>query len=370
MNKFALLVGLFLLIFSACSQQKPVKLGFIGGLTGPASELGHQSRNGVMLAVEEWNAKGGAHGFPIQVIYKDDQNNASLVPQIIQDLIESRVELIIGPTNSAIAVVAAPLASESEILMFGTSVSTDLLSNIDDYFLRAIPATRKNAQHTAEYVLENVSFNSFVTINDKSNLAYTGRWIESFIERITKSGKNHLHAAQFDSDIENSLDPIYQELDQIDADVIVVCANPADTAYLTRYVRTLKPDNTIVTCEWSNSELLIKLAGGEAEGIISPQFAAGPKTRDSYAELERRFERRFKKPMLSAGFIGYVTANTVIDALIRKPEKQHIRDYLLAQQTLKSDFGYFRVNEFGDEANSTFHIITQVRNGVFIVVDE
>ncbi|HKI49124.1 MAG TPA: ABC transporter substrate-binding protein, partial [Desulfobacteria bacterium] len=43
-------------------KENPIKVGFVGGLTGRLSDLGTAGRNGVILAVEEINGKGGIHG--------------------------------------------------------------------------------------------------------------------------------------------------------------------------------------------------------------------------------------------------------------------------------------------------------------------
>lgn len=40
----------------------PIQIGFVGQLTGKQSELGIQSRDGVLLAVETINAAGGIKG--------------------------------------------------------------------------------------------------------------------------------------------------------------------------------------------------------------------------------------------------------------------------------------------------------------------
>ena len=42
----------------------PIKIGFVGGLTGRTADLGLAGRDGALLALEQANAAGGVGGEP------------------------------------------------------------------------------------------------------------------------------------------------------------------------------------------------------------------------------------------------------------------------------------------------------------------
>ena len=46
----------FTLLVGGCSQPKPLKIGFAGGLTGRLADLGTGGRDGALLATEDLNA--------------------------------------------------------------------------------------------------------------------------------------------------------------------------------------------------------------------------------------------------------------------------------------------------------------------------
>jgi branched-chain amino acid transport system substrate-binding protein len=56
----------------ACRKKAPVKLGFLGGLTGRVADLGMAGRDGAMLAIEQFNSSGGLHGQPMTLLTADD----------------------------------------------------------------------------------------------------------------------------------------------------------------------------------------------------------------------------------------------------------------------------------------------------------
>ena len=49
-------------LVSACAPDKPILLGFVGGLSGRVADLGISGRNAATLAVENINNAGGVNG--------------------------------------------------------------------------------------------------------------------------------------------------------------------------------------------------------------------------------------------------------------------------------------------------------------------
>jgi branched-chain amino acid transport system substrate-binding protein len=54
-----LLCGCFTLL-GGCGPTEPIRLGFLGGLSGRVADLGGAGRDGVQLAIEQANAGGGS----------------------------------------------------------------------------------------------------------------------------------------------------------------------------------------------------------------------------------------------------------------------------------------------------------------------
>src|ERR1700690_1227111 len=66
-----------------------IKIGVAGPMTGDQSRFGMDFKNGVTLAVEEWNAQGGVLGKKIVLIIGDDQHDpkqaVSVANKIVND---------------------------------------------------------------------------------------------------------------------------------------------------------------------------------------------------------------------------------------------------------------------------------------------
>ena len=85
---------------------KPVRVGWIGPLTGASADFGLPMLNGAKLAVDEINAAGGYLGRPLELIIKDDTANPDVGLQRSQELIKEGVVATIGFCNTGVAMKA------------------------------------------------------------------------------------------------------------------------------------------------------------------------------------------------------------------------------------------------------------------------
>src|SRR4051812_20291740 len=87
----------------AARAADPIKIGFSVSLTGGLASSGKAHLMSKQIWVEEINARGGLLGRPVQLVYYDDQTNASTVPGIYAKLIDvDKVELLMGAATNLI----------------------------------------------------------------------------------------------------------------------------------------------------------------------------------------------------------------------------------------------------------------------------
>src|SRR5574339_458620 len=66
----------------------PILVGEYGSLTGSEATFGQSTHNGIMLAVEEFNAAGGLNGKKIEVKVYDDQGKTQEAGTAVTRLIK------------------------------------------------------------------------------------------------------------------------------------------------------------------------------------------------------------------------------------------------------------------------------------------
>ena len=91
-----------------CGPTEPLRIGFIGGLSDRNSDVGQAGHNAVVLAVEQINRVGGIRGRQVELIARDDAQNAATTERSAQELAAAKVEAVIGPFTSGVAAAAVP----------------------------------------------------------------------------------------------------------------------------------------------------------------------------------------------------------------------------------------------------------------------
>lgn len=353
-------------LLAACGETSPWKFGFVGGLSGRISDLGGPSRNAMLLAIEEANASGGIDGRQITALVKDDQQHPEHAVAAVRDLIKEQVDVIIGPVTSAMAKQVVPLANIHRKLMIGTTVTTNELSDLDDYFIRTISPTNKNVSKIARFLYREKSLRRYAGLYDLRNKSFTKSWIEDFDQQFTELGGQSTQLLTFASGNQQALVSLAEQLLENDPDLIVLVTNALDAALLSKLIRSLNKRVVIATSEWAGTERLIQLGGKHVENIILPQFIDRESKQPSYLKFRANYKRRFNSEPGFPGFIAYNATNVVVEALRENPAAEELKKTILSRKRFPGLQGDILINEYGDGRTEMY--ICQVINGHIIVV--
>lgn len=113
-----ILLFFFLLVLLSCGCQKKqdvIKIGVAGPMTGDQAKMGMDFKNGVMLAVSEWNEKGGVLGKKIEAVIEDDQHDPKQAVSIANKLVNDGVVGVIGHFNSSCSIPASDVYDRAGI---------------------------------------------------------------------------------------------------------------------------------------------------------------------------------------------------------------------------------------------------------------
>src|SRR5580704_8231348 len=121
-----------------CSASaKPLVLGAAGPWSEPSMAL---TKDGIDLAVEEVNAKGGVDGRPIRIRYVDDHRSGALGAAVAESLVtDQSVLALIGHVNSPALLVAAPLY-DGHLVAVSSAATAPELGGISPWVFRLVPS--------------------------------------------------------------------------------------------------------------------------------------------------------------------------------------------------------------------------------------
>ena len=121
---FLLAVAAFLIAAapSALSADS-IRIGAILSLTGGASANGLSMRDGITLAVDEINKRGGVNGSMIDVAFEDSKGDPLAAVEAFKKMESARPPLFYLCFLSTVGVALGPLTDEKGVVMVGLSTS-------------------------------------------------------------------------------------------------------------------------------------------------------------------------------------------------------------------------------------------------------
>lgn len=348
----ALWPGLFLLTAIAilslgCPPGKPLKIGFIGGLTGRSADLGITGRDGAMLAVEQFNQAGGLNGRPVILETADDRQDPDTAPKALRSLIDAGCVAIIGPMTSQMAVAALPISQRAGVALLSPTVSTDQLSGLDDTFFRLYPSGREAARQLAELAYERFNLRRIAVVWDEGNRAFTATWMTGFAETFTALGGQMVVTLAFESG-RTAFAPLAQQIGASGAEGLFLLANAIDAGLFSQSLAGAGIQLPVLVSEWSTTPDLAAFGGRAIEGLI----CLGTLNRDDRSErflaFREAFRRRFGYEPDFAAVNGFDAANILLQGLQQGPRPQQLLEFLNSQRSFPVLQGNLRFDAHGD----------------------
>jgi branched-chain amino acid transport system substrate-binding protein len=141
-NLTLLLIALLLLLFwgkpSLLMAAEAIRIGEVDPLSGHLAQHGTEIHQGILLAVEKVNAKGGVAGRLVQLISRDDQSKPEVAINQAQDLIirEKVLGLVGGYVDSLVGPVSELAARYKVPYVASASLQRGLTAKKNPYFFR------------------------------------------------------------------------------------------------------------------------------------------------------------------------------------------------------------------------------------------
>ncbi len=151
------------------AQEIPV--GQYASLTGSEATFGINSSNGVALALDDINSKGGVlGGRQIKIITEDDQSKPGQPSAAVKKLISSdRVVAVIGEIASSRSLEAAPICQEAKMPMVSPGATNARVTEVGDYIFRVCFIDPFQGTVMAKFALDNLKAKKVAILTDVRN---------------------------------------------------------------------------------------------------------------------------------------------------------------------------------------------------------
>ncbi|MFZ4624469.1 MAG: ABC transporter substrate-binding protein [Rhodoferax sp.] len=365
-GRLQVIAALALALLLAGCDKAPVTLGFLGGLTGPAADLGTGGRDGALLAVEQVNQQGGVHGSSVKLHEFDDQQQPGTLPGLMETVKKAGVLALVGPMTSSVAKAWIPLADQARLLTISPTVTSSDFTGHDDYFFRVISDTRSYARASASHYTERQRWSRFAVVFDETNAAYTRSWLQHFQQAMQERGVALVSASGFGLPQSPSLASLVQQTLTLQPDALVLIANATDSAQMAQLVRKKDPKLPIIATEWSATAQLLLLGGAAVEGLRIAQFMNHQSQQPEYLKFVADFQKRFGRVPGFAEVAAYDAMRVLLEALAQQRPDESIKASLLRIRQFNGLQQSVVFDDFGDSSRQV--VMTEVKGGRYQVL--
>jgi branched-chain amino acid transport system substrate-binding protein len=354
---------------------KPIKIGALFSVTGPASFLGAPEEKTARMLVEKINAAGGVNGQQLELIIKDTAGSTEKAVSFAKQLIEEdKVLAIIGPSTSGETMQIKGLCEENRMPLVSCAAAETIVNPVAKYVFK-VP--QKDSQAVTWI---------YRTMKEKG---ITQIAILTSTEGFGVAGKKQLEALAGPEGIEILVNEVYDKAATDLTDVLTkVKAKPGVQAVVNwsivpaqsivaKNMRQLGLDIPLFQSHGFGNPKYVQQAGVAAEGILFPagrlliveELPVGHPQKQVLAAYKKDYESRYKEDVSTFGGHAYDALMIVVEALKKAgtPDREKVREAIENLQGFVGTAGVFNfspADHTGLDLNA-FEMLT-VKGGKFV----
>lgn len=345
-----------------------IKIGVSAAITGNFPLAGTRTQQGIQLAVEEINAKGGILGKQVVLEVVDDQNISTGAINAVNRLItDPNVVAVIGPHTSGNVMAVSNLYQNAKVpfLTGATSPKVDTLKNPYAFYIR--PSDNISARAVVQYAHKTLGFKK-IGISYNNNDFGTGA--KSVIEQYCKENNLEFVAEGHNAGDKDMTGQI-MKFKGANVDCVISWTDDAEQALTARQTYELNLNKPILASAGVTMKQVLDLMDAKwVENWYSATDFTINDTSEGVTTFAKKFESKYSvQPELYAG--SYYTAMLVLaDAITRagSTDRDAVRDALAKTK----DFAGLNSTLNCDDAHHMIHQvkIVQLKNKVAKIIEQ
>lgn len=336
----------------AAWSQDPIKVGWIGSLSGVLAPYGLDHQRGVEFAAEKVNAAGGIDGRPIEVIYVDSKFDTGFAVQSIQRFaLQDQVVAVIGDISSALTVAEVGVTARYGIPQVAGLAGTPKITNMGSEFIfRPYPSVTLTYGTLAGYATEELGLKTFATIayDDEGGVSS----IESFKSSLEEGGEGEIVAEEIVPVDTREFRSILTRLRESNPDALVLAAAAPISGLIASQVRDIGWDVQMLGHGGYHAvPEFAEVAGPAADGmILATTYAPGYYTNEEalafVEDWKAANDGREPRDLEAHGYDSMMLIASALEG--GEAERQSVRDGIAAAADWPGAAGVYTFRENGD----------------------
>lgn len=308
-------------ITASAYAEDTIKIGVNLPLTGVVAASGNFVANGVKVAVEEINAKGGVLGKPLELIIEDNKSNPTEAANVAEKLIvRNKVAVMQGAWGSTYTLAAMPKLMEYKVpMVVDIASSTKITTDGNPYVFRVAPTNLMEAQNFAPHIKSlGIKKAEFLVVNNDWGINGAETFGSVLRENGVEVGKVQMMDATA-QDMSSQLAVIRAS----DSDSVFLTTSVEQATLIMKQMQSLGIKKRVVTSGGAMPDQLIEQAGTAANGsyhimLFVPWFPEATPDPEAARNFVASWKaHKFDPYGMPEGARAYVGTQTIAKAIER-----------------------------------------------------
>lgn len=359
--------------FSACTKKNTneILVGHFASMTGSEATFGQSTDNGIKLAVEEFNSKGGIGGKKIKLITMDNSGKAEEAASVVTRLIEQeKVVALLGEVASSRSLAAAPIAQLKKIPMVTPSSTNPKVTEVGDYIFRTCFIDPFQGTVMAKFAAENLKFKKVAVFRDvKSD--YSVGLADFFIQKYKELGGTIVVDVSYQSD-DVDFKAQLTTIKSANPEAIFIPGYYTAVALIARQARELGIKAKLLGGDGWDSPKLSEIGGKDVDGGAFSNHYSNETTEPTAVDFIKRFKAKYNvmpDGLSAAGYDGAMILFTSMSNAVKNGKTvtgPEIRNELAKIKDYQGVTGKISMDEKRNAIKSAVVVEVQGSNNRFL----
>lgn len=370
---FAITAFLGCLALSACDKQHSggsstgdIVIGEFASMTGDTATFGISSDEGIRLALDEINAKGGVLGRKVQVITEDDQSKADEARTAAEKLISrDHVVALLGEISSSKSIAAAPAAQNAKIPMLSPGSTNPKVTEMGDYIFRACFIDSFQGEAMARFALDDLKLKKFAFLYAVNSDYSTG--LRDYVKQtLQKRGAQIVAEQSYTESKDVDFKAQLTSLKNANPDAIFATGYYTEAGLIAQQARELGITVPLIGGDGWDSDQTVKIGKQAVEGCYFANHYSPDEKRPEVQEFVNAYKAKYNNKVPDAmAILGYDAMKLMADAIQRagSTDGTKIRDALAATQNFPGAGGSITIDAHRNASKPI--VIVKIENGQF-----
>lgn len=310
MNKLVVgaLAGAMACFAQAADAQQTIYIPNVVELSGAGATSGTNWRDGIILAAEEINAKGGLLGRKIELEHLDTQSDAGISRAQIQKVLDRNPFVVLGPVFSGSVLVDMALTTQAEVPEIVGGEAAAITQKGSAYIFRTSFGQQFSMPKIANYLRDGLKAKSVAVVWVNNDFGKGGR--DSFVREMASRQIKVLADISTESgQVDFATDVV--KVKNANADAVFVYTNEDESARFLREARKQGLKTPMIGETTLLGQKVIELAGEAANGVRGHVGLTVDAPIPAVQAFGERFKKRFNYVNDHNGIKGYTAMYTV-----------------------------------------------------------